>query len=292
MSHKNIHDLVLELIPLLERDRHSNFQVIETLDACLAEENFTKLGESGSGRLSTESFGEINFPFYSLGRVKSYFHLEYREMVLFYLYKRLRNHYDTFMDVGGNLGLHSIFVAKLNQHDISYYEPDPIHWSEAQLRFKKNGVLAHVEMHQIGISDFQGQSEFVRVVDNTTASHIKGEKTEPYGPLNVFEVEVKPLSKEIPPDKRILAKLDIEGSEAKALSTLSDIDWENFHTVVEITNEVNAAAIFEIAKELDLSILSQKISWKRAVTQLDLPTNYKEGSVLITKSLKTSDLLG
>jgi len=285
------HDFAMEVALFLEANRQDNSKIIEVLSDHIDTENVRLLGESGPGILKLNGFGEINFPFYSLGKVKSYFHLEYRELVLFCFYRKLHYRYRRFLDIGGNLGLHSLVFAKLSHQKISYFEPDPTHFSEAEIRFRANGVHERIEMFNLAISDFDGHAGFVRVVDNTTASHLLGSKSSAYGPLDEFSVKVNRLDSQLAVGEMTLGKLDIEGSEASALASISPEKWENFDAIVEVTNHKNATEIMEMCLRLQLKIFSQKISWQNVRSISDMPYNYKEGSIIISKTLSSGELL-
>jgi FkbM family methyltransferase len=285
------HDFAMDAALFLEENRELNKEILEVLDKYLFSENSRLLGDVGVGKIHLKGIGLIDFPFYSLGKVKSYFHLEYRELVLFCMYRKLNHLYTHYLDIGGNIGLHSIITAKASNCDISFFEPDPIHFEEAKRRFEANNILSRVKMFNYAISDFEGKSRFVRVKDNTTASHLSGAKSSPYGPLEDLMVDVSTLDLQIRVDEHTLGKIDIEGSEARALSSVSPRKWGYFDAFVEVTDTKNAIEIFELSRDLNLNVLSQKISWGVVKNVEEMPINYKEGSIFISRNLHTKDLL-
>jgi FkbM family methyltransferase len=291
IDYKNSYNLILTLIPQLERDVVKNRKVILVLSDFIDRLNVSTLGENASGSLEIMDVEKIHFPYYSFGSVKSYFHLEYRELVLFAIYRKILSKYARFVDVGGNLGLHSIVVGKFSSCEVHYIEPDPIHYLEASKRFVLNNLGQRVVMHNAAASNFDGEASFVRVVGNTTGSHIVGSKTNVYGPTETFEVQVSKLSNFVADAGRTLAKLDIEGAEVNALKDLSSNAWEKFDCVVEITDTNSAEGILELAKSKNLRLFSQKISWEIASKLEDLPHRWDEGSVLISKTLNRQDFL-
>jgi FkbM family methyltransferase len=233
----------------------------------------------------------IVFPFYSFGNVKSYFHMEYREMVLFAIYRRILDGYSRFLDVGGNLGLHTIIAGKFSTCELFYIEPDPVHYSEAATRFVLNGMNQRVKTHNVAASNFDGMANFLRVIDNTTGSHLMGSKSNTYGPIETFQVQVSRLNGYIAERGRTFAKIDIEGAEVDALKSLSEEDWENFDCIVEITDSNSAKEILVLAESYKLSVYSQKISWNVASKVEDLPQRWDQGSVLISKNLTREKFL-
>ncbi len=286
-----IHDFAIDIIFSLEEKRENNENVLHVLKSYLEEENEKIFGEKGTGELHFKKLGKIIFPYYSLGNVKSFHHFEYRELVLFCIYHKLSHRYQKFLDVGGNLGLHSTIYSNLSNSPICFYEPDPILFYEANRRFALNGSTPGIKAMNIAISNFDGTSNFVRVLDNTTASHLQGAREFAYGPLEEFNVEVRSLDSQIVIGEKTLGKLDIEGSEARALSNVSFQKWDYFDALVEVTNLSNAKLIFQLAKDMKLKILSQKICWEEATEVFDLPHNYREGSILVTRHITTQELL-
>lgn len=289
---RSAYDLVLALAPLIEMHRSSNSDLIQKLSDFVDELNYDLLGEDAIGSFDSAEFGTIYFPYYSFGSVKSYFHLEYRELVLFAIYTKILSNYSRFLDIGGNLGLHSILVSKLSNLEIYYVEPDPIHFKEAAQRFLMNGVNDRIQMHDVAASNFEGTSSFVRLNNNTTGSHLSGSKSNVFGPIETFEVNVSKLSRFVPKFGRALAKIDIEGAEVDALSDLSDDDWERFDCVVEITDIQSAQRILQLASLRKLNIFSQKISWDVVSELNELPHRWDQGSVLISRTLRREDFLG
>lgn len=290
MNPLNAYDFTLSLIPRLESDVDKYDKIIQKVSELVLEMNKNLLGENLEGKFEIFNSGKILFPYYSFGSVKSYFHLEYRELVLFAIYRKILGGYSRFLDIGGNLGLHSIVASKISRCQVFYFEPDPSHYEEAERRFEINN-LKKVVMNKKAISNFEGKAFFVRVLDNTTSSHISGSKANPYGPLEKFEVSVSAMSAFIAEKGRTFAKIDIEGTEVDALKDLSFSDWERFDCVAEITDKNSAKGIMEIARLNNLFLYSQKISWNVASDLEELPHRWDQGSVLISRSLKRESFL-
>jgi len=77
----------------------------------------------------------------------------------------------------------------------------------------------------MAMSDKTGEMEFVRVLGNTTGSHLSGAKQNPYGELERFPVRVeafRPLMAGAD-----LIKLDIEGHEKEVLLSTRREDWKD-----------------------------------------------------------------
>lgn len=279
----DLYEFVFALIPRLELSRDKNSILIEELTNFINNSNRINFGDGSKGTANLGKFGKIRFPFYSFGKVKSYFHLEYRELVIFALYRSLMNEKINFLDIGGNLGLHSIIISKLPHKKILFFEPDKEHFKAAHNRFRLNRITSKVKTYNIAISNFTGVGEFIRVMDNTTSSHLKNESRSAYGPLNFTKVQVNKLTDFLTINEKYLAKIDVEGAEGDLLDNLNADFWENFDCIVEITNEINAKKIYKLAYKNKLNIYSQKISWNKVKRISDLPFRWDEGSVFISK---------
>lgn len=287
----NAYNLIMNLIPKLEHDVTQNRELIQEISDFVIKLNEAFFGAEANGECAIFGDSKINFPYYSFGNIKSHYHLDYRELVIFAIYRSILGMYSRFVDAGGNLGLHSIVVGSLSNVEIVYIEPDPKHYLEAKRRFDLNGISNRVIMHQVALCSPEESKVFVRVLDNTTGSHLRGLKESVYGPTESFTVQGVELNKFIAPKSRTLAKIDIEGAESEVLGSLSDSDWERLDCIVEITDLNSAKRILSIAKSKKLMIFSQKISWNIAANIEDLPHKWSEGSIVISKKLKGDELL-
>ena len=287
---KSEYTKIIESVPQLELEQSKFDKEIASAQDLINELNYRYFGPNSTGRATLGKFGSVIFPFYSFGKVYSYFHFEYRELVLFCIYSSLLKPGIDFLDIGGNLGLHSIIASKLTKSGIYYFEPDPIHFSEALKRFTLNKVNTRIKTYRVAISNFNGTSEFVSVKDNTTSSHLSNSGKIPYGPLETFTVKVNKIQEFMKPSQKYLAKIDAEGSEFKILNGVSSGQWDNLNCLVEITSKEIGFEVLNFTKHQNLKIFSQKISWNEAKSGEDIPHNYKEGSILITRNLKRSDI--
>ena len=68
------------------------------------------------------------------------------------------------------------------------FEPDPGHLTQLQYNLKLNQI--ETDLREAAVSLEDGHAEFVRVMGNTTGSHLAGSKSDPYGDLDRFEVTV------------------------------------------------------------------------------------------------------
>ena len=176
------------------------------------------------------------------------------------------------------MGLHSILMRKCG-YQISCYEPDPVHFE----KLKENLALNHisdVRSFNMAVSNQDGEMEFVRVLGNTTGSHLAGAKLNPYGKLERFPVRLEPFGKIM--QGTDLIKLDIEGHEREVLLHTTSGDWEATDALVEIENAGNAAAIYEHFSALGVKLFSQKRNWQEVRNVNDMPTSYREGTLFVS----------
>ena len=219
-------------------------------------------------------FGPLFFPYRTMGNVDSFHLFGAQELELFAFYDYNRGRYKQVRDIGANLGLHSLLMAKCGWVVIAY-EPEPGHYAAMRNVFDVNGV--EVGSSCVAVSDRTGEAEFVRVLDNTTASHLEGMKIA-YGPLDRFQVTTV--------DARDVfrgadfVKIDAEGSEAVILETQGQ-DCPDVMT--EIGSTENARRIYEHCCRHGMRMWAQRIDWCEVGNVLDLPVKPTEGNLFIGK---------
>jgi len=235
--------------------------------------------ENKSQPVSTGIIGDLIFPYQKLGAIDSLDLFGLDELILFSFYWTNRNRYKKVADLGANIGLHSIFLAKCG-FDVTAYEPDPLHCEIFKKNLDLNGI-ENVILKERAISDKSGNLEFIRVLGNTTSSHLTGAKDNPYGELNKINVKVDAL-KDVISDCDFV-KMDIEGIESQAICSLTSMDWGSLEMMLEVGSEKSAYAIFEHCKEIGLNMFPQKKGWELAQEISDIPISYLEGSLFLTK---------
>ena len=133
------------------------------------------------------------------------------------------------------------------------------------------------------ISTDCGFVEFIRVKGNTTGSHIKGAKDSPYGELETIKVQTESF-KDIISNFDFL-KIDIEGHEAKIITSTSHSDWINTDAMIEVGTTNNAKLIYDFFKFQKINLFSQKNCWERVDKFSEMPTSYKEGSLFVSTKI-------
>jgi FkbM family methyltransferase len=226
--------------------------------------------------------GPVILPYEKMGAIDSIDLFGLDELIMFAYYHRNRGRYRRAVDIGANLGLHSILLAKSGL-DVESYEPDPQHFEKLQRNLRLNAVsTCHPRM--AAVSDRKGQTKFVRVLGNTTSSHVLGAKPNPYGDLEYFDVEVDDI-REIA-SRVDFMKIDAEGHEAVILEALVAAAWQRVDAFVEIGSPENARAVFEHFKGGSASLYAQKLGWAKVGSIEDMPGSYKDGGIFV--SAKTS----
>ena len=135
-------------------------------------------------------------------------------------------------------------------------------------------------LHGIDVSIDDGETEFTRVVGNTTGSHLSGAKDDPYGELERFIVPTRAF-------KTILLghdllKIDVEGHEANIVCSTSPTDWSNSDAILEVGSISNSERIFNHFKDSNINLFAQSLSWQKVSSLSDMPSSYKDGSLFIS----------
>jgi FkbM family methyltransferase len=243
-----------------------------------------RVAESGFAQSTNKpvvlgGLGSVIFPFTKMGAVSSLDLFGLDELIIFSFYWANRNRYRRSADIGANLGLHSIIMAKCGWH-VTAYEPDPNHAGllKRNLSLNQNKTVTLVEA---AVSDQPGTLDFIRVLGNTTSSHLAGAKQSAYGQLEKFPVRVETITAIMPAVD--LVKLDAEGQEKIIILGTTAEHWRHTDMMVEVGTTENAAAIFEHLRKLGIRAYAQRLGWSEVKSFTDMPTSYKQGSLFITR---------
>lgn len=227
------------------------------------------LGEIENLRIRNTEFGAI--------QSKHLFGLD--ELIIFSWYQLNKGRYRKTLDLGANIGTHSIVMSKMG-FDVTSYEPDPVHIDIFKSQLQSNSII-NVQIRERAIANMNGEMEFTRVVGNTTGSHLTGAKQDPYGELEHFKVPVDSFA-EIMEEKYDLIKMDVEGYEAKLLESLLPGQLGETEIMLEVGSAENAIKIWNDIERLGLKTYSQKENWKNVTDISGIPSSYKEGSLFIS----------
>ncbi len=225
--------------------------------------------------------GEVSVKNIDFGSISSAHLFGLDELIIFAWYEINVQKYKKTLDLGANIGVHSMLMSKYG-FDVTAYEPDPNH---IQLFFEtmRENATENFSLRQKAIGITSEKLNFTRVLGNTTGSHLSGAKANPYGDLEVFEVEVDDIT-EVISEGYDFVKMDVEGYEVKLISALKAENFSSMDIMLEIGTAENASEMFAELKRLDINAFSQKNNWGEVNSLQDLPTSHREGSLFLTSS--------
>ena len=224
--------------------------------------------------------GPLLFPYFEMGNISSVNLFGLDELVLFAFYFANRTRYKKTLDLGANIGLHTLVMKKLGFDTVSY-EPDSIHLSQIKKVLELNGY-SNDGVRPKAISDHSGTMEYLRVLGNTTGSHLLGAKEDVYGLTDVVTVEVDEILQVLLDEKFDFVKMDVEGHEAALLNRIAPDLIISSDIMLEIGSQKNAVEIHRILGEKKIPAYSQKNNWSLVERIEDLPSHHTHGSLFIS----------
>ena len=244
-------------------------------------ETINKVHNAMSGEeLFFAEFGSIKFPFFKMGKIDSAKLFGLDELILFSFYYTNRNRYKKTLDLGANIGLHTLIMKKLGFQVISY-EPDSVHLVQIEKVMNLNNLNTE-GLTPRAISDKRGTMDYIRILGNTTGSHLLGSKEEVYGPTEVVSVEVDDILEVLSEGSFDFVKMDVEGHEVVLLNRITTQSITYTDIMLEIGSEKNASAIFSILSDKKIPAYAQKINWARVEKLQDLPSHHTHGSLFLS----------
>ncbi len=270
--------LVLAL-PSLREHHYSKSKVYRMMKQVAHREIEARFHKTDLRVEQFKPFGDLIFQYHKMGAIDSLDLFNLDELIIFSFYWTNRKRYRRVLDMGANIGLHSIILNRCG-FDVFAFEPDPQHLKI----LRRNLILnecRNIRVCDAAVSDKNGVQEFVRVLGNTTSNHLAGSKLKPYGDLERFSVKtqaIKPLM-----HGADLMKIDVEGHERQILLATNADDWVDTDALVEVESKINAIRIYEHFINLKgVRLFSQKIGWQRIRMVYDMPMSYHEGTMFIT----------
>lgn len=238
------------------------------------------LAKGGDGLVDFGPFGELHFPYFSMGNIDSLDLFGIDELILFLIYKNKKSAVKQAADLGANLGLHSIVMAKLGWK-VNAFEPDPTHIECLRKNMIRNYTKSHVELFEGAVWIDSSFVKVTKVLGNTTGNHISGFK-DAYGETEFIDVPSIGINEALAGVS--FAKIDVEGAEGALLGALHEsFDLDSMVICMEVSTP-NRLKVFEFARKQHANIFCQKLGWSPARAHEDLPAGYKEGSVAIARA--------
>ena len=223
-------------------------------------------------------FGNIILPYERMGAIDSLDLFGLDELIIFAFYFINRKVYHRVADIGANIGIHSIILNKCG-YTVESYEPDPSHFQKLERNVSLNN-LGKCTLHQKAVSDFDGVMQFVRVLGNTTSSHLAGAKPNPYGELQRFDVQTVDIGEMV--HRFDLLKIDAEGHEGTLFKAIKIDAWLSLDAFVEIGSPENARIVYDRFTGTAINMFAQKLGWKVIKDFKDMPSNYRDGSIFVS----------
>lgn len=252
----------------------------QNLEASLMKDILATHSPNSVDELAIGEIGTLKFPYFSMGNINSTKLFGLDEMILFAFYNANRSRYKKTLDLGANIGLHTLVMKKLGFEVVSY-EPDRIHLAQIEKVMQLNGFSTN-GVRPKAISDQSGTMEYLRVLGNTTGSHLLGSKENVYGPTNVVTVQVDDILEVLTNENFDFIKMDVEGHEVVLLNRINADLINKTDIMLEIGSERNAKEIFEILKRKEIPAYSQRINWNRVEKLEDLPNHHTHGSLFLS----------
>ena len=235
---------------------------------------------SKSEILTLGEIESIDFPYFVMGNIDSTKLFGLDELILFSFYYVNRSKYKKTLDLGANIGLHTLVMKKLG-FQVTSYEPDLVHLTQIEKVMKLND-LSTEGLTSKAISDKRGAMEYIRILGNTTGSHLLGSKEEVYGATEIVSVEVDDILEVLIQGKFDFVKMDVEGHEVVLLNRITAQSIANTDIMLEIGSEKNAKDIFKILSDKKIPAYAQKINWSRVEKLDDLPSHHTHGSLFLS----------
>ncbi len=278
MATPNILSQLIASLPELTQFHAPSNGVYQLLKTVAAQEVRAAFAGTTATPQSIDPFGHLLFPYTRMGAIDSLDLFGLDELIIFAFYARNRGRYRKTLDMGANIGLHSLIMARCG-FEVRSFEPDPHHYTLLNRNLQANDVHT-VTPVQAAVSTENGTMEFVRVLGNTTGSHLAGAKPHVYGELERFPVQVLAFD-ELVRDADFV-KLDVEGHEKHILTHTTAQQWAHLDMMAEIGSADNAHAVFEHLRSLGVHMFAQKIRWQEVRSLQDMPTSYKDGSLFLS----------
>ena len=140
--------------------------------------------------------------------------------------------FDLFIDVGANLGLYALLMARSGRFvDILAFEPDPRNYRQLVTNIALNGLAADIRLFACGLSDRDGTANFLQAHARSTGMSRLG-ATAPADTRREHYTDIR-----VPvirfdghftcTGRRVMIKIDVEGHEAQVIAGMCRLLGDN-----------------------------------------------------------------
>lgn len=143
-----------------------------------------------------------------------------------------RQHRDLFIDVGANLGLYAMLMARSARFgDILAFEPDPRNYRQLVTNLALNGLAADIRLFACGLSDRDGTANLLQAHARSTgmsrlgATAPAGTRREHYRQIQVPVIRFD--GHFTCSGRRVMIKIDVEGHEARVIAGMRRLLEDN-----------------------------------------------------------------
>lgn len=240
-------------------------------------------GPSGSCEDLTIGGKSVILPYKQMGNLNSTYLFGIDELFIFYIYYLTRHEFSSVLDIGANIGLHSIILSHVGFENITAFEPDPETFNELSNNILINGLQDSVKLVNAAVSDIDGNVKFTRVVGNTMSSHVYGSKIDPYGKLITIDVEARKISSFIAENQ--LIKLDAESHEFPIINEALSSSKCRPEIILEVGKDTDKDSLFHLLKDSGYVLYAQKNCWGEVLSAGELPSGHQEGTLICSRDI-------
>lgn len=123
---------------------------------------------------------------------------------------------DVFLDIGANVGSHTVLAAKLASANVHAFEPDPQTARRLRGNIEVNGIQALVTVHEHAVGDHDGVVRFT--VGQDSMNRVSDNPDEGCREVRIYTLD---SLKQLP--QPIMMKVDVEGFEEQVFAGGSSV---------------------------------------------------------------------
>ena len=245
--------------------------------------------------------GEFSFPSFKKGEASSIDTFCSADLFVFLSYYENRMSNNIFIDIGSNIGLHTL-VAKLCGYKTIAFEPDPDTYLIGKLFLEKNSIAIQCINSELVSEDLDcsiesayiqaaaldkySKKKFVKLLDNPFGNHIEGLKENVYGNIDEIIVKTIDINKFI--NKSYTAKLDAEGSDSIIFTQLiKNQNFNKHYNTIYLCDwrDETRSDIFKAFKNIKAKVEYGPNSNSKIESLLDTPKNKSTDYIKVKSEL-------